>query len=543
MFEWRLNVRHHGVIAAAFLFFQSPLPISEATKHNFAVKEDGRSLIAPIGVPYGFLQGGCFGFDVFDFDIEVTPRRVSHKKKETDNAAFEKEVLKQVDAGFLLKRFSSEGAFAKYEETYLTNATQCIFDYFLDKEKDNPFQEDDDENYLADSMVETAGKEGIFVPMKYHDSGWSSKQAQTMYSFKEGEEGLYVLMYQVCPRNEAAEKAGIKSTFEIDFHYKNTDMFGVESYLPAGEMPLPSIFLYFSVAYFICFLVWVLNIRSVQQRHGGFLDPGTSPQIFPIHHLMSVLLLVKTLSIFIESVRYHFIRIVGHANFWSVVYYIVTFVKGAFLFTVVLLIGSGWSFVKPFLTSREKKIIFVVLLLQVIDNIALVVLASETEGETKYDDWSAVLHLVDIICCCAILIPIVWQVNSLEAKLEREQDREGEDSTTAADANADDEAPSEEAAKTVQKLKQFRSFYLLVIAYIYFTRIAVYLFATILDYKHTWVRYFITETVTLSFYVVTGLSFRPQTEQQYQPINRKDDTEVEIGFDKDSKGVEMGRIS
>jgi hypothetical protein len=39
--------------------------------------------------------------------------------------------------------------------------------------------------------------------------------------------------------------------------------------------------------------------------------------------------------------------------------------KGMLLFTVVALIGTGWSLVKPFLTERDKKIVFTVLGCQV----------------------------------------------------------------------------------------------------------------------------------------------------------------------------------
>lgn len=35
-------------------------------------------------------------------------------------------------------------------------------------------------------------------------------------------------------------------------------------------------------------------------------------------------------------------------------------------FVVVLLIGSGWTLLKPFLNDREKKIVLVVLALQVL---------------------------------------------------------------------------------------------------------------------------------------------------------------------------------
>jgi NADH:ubiquinone oxidoreductase subunit 3 (subunit A) len=212
----------------------------------------------------------------------------------------------------------------------------------------------------------------------------------------------------------------------------------------------------------------------------------------------------------------------GHAELWSIIYYSLNFLRGMFLFTVILLIGSGWSFVKPFLSDREKKIISLVLTLQVLDNIAFIVMSQETEGGFLYDDWSAILHLVDILCCCAVLVPIVWQVNALEKSMENNGER----------------APSEDDERTLSKLKLFRSFYLSVVAYIYFTRIMVYLFATLLDYRHTWIRYFITELVTLAFYIITGLTFRPKSENPYVAV-QKDKSNTTIEFAQDQE-VEMG---
>ena len=58
------------------------------------------------------------------------------------------------------------------------------------------------------------------------------------------------------------------------------------------------------------------------------------------------------------------------------------------------------------------------------------VLTQETEGENSFDRWTAILHLVDILCCCAVLIPIVWQVNQLEKNMEQNDKRdehEGDD--------------------------------------------------------------------------------------------------------------------
>jgi len=246
------------------------------------------------------------------------------------------------------------------------------------------------------------------------------------------------------------------------------------------------------------------------------------------------------MSVFFESLRYHAIRITGHAELWSVVYYGITFVKGIFLFTVILLIGTGWSFVKPFLNVNEKRIIFGILFLQVINNLAIAVLSHETAGERSFDRWNAILHLVDIICCCAVLLPIVWQVNSLEKSLPNRPSEafasNNQTNDVALDEHdipdddvQDDELPAEsreqdqEKGQILSKLKLFQSFYLLVVGYIYLTRIIVYLFATLLDYQHLWMRYAMIELVTLAFYVTVGVLFRPMVENPYLSVKDDDD--------------------
>lgn len=507
------------LLALALALFGSS---STALKHNFAVNQDARTLIAPIGTPYGFLQNGCFGFEVFDFEIEVGHK---HRKRNGPGKLDEKklEILRSLDAGFLLKRFASDSAFTKYEEDYLTNSSHCIFDAFRLKEED-PVFEDDDEGFGEVGDITAAASDGIFLPIRWANSTWRTKTGSVMYGFQKGEEGLYFLMFQVCPKTFAAQHAEIRTTFEIDFHYKNKDQLGLDSYLTAGEMPLPVIYFYFFISYLLCTVIWILNISGIQKgREGCFASSGERPVVYAIHHLMSLLLVFKTVTILLESIRYHYIRMTGHAEFWSVMYYAMSFVKSVFLFTVVLLIGSGWSFIKPFLTDREKCILFVVLVMQVVNNIAIVVLASESEGERVYDDWSAVLHMLDILCCCAVLFPIVWQVNSLEKSLGDRDDETEEQQEVDSQERSDQQ-------KTLAKLKLFRSFYIIIVSYIYSTRIAVYLFATILDYRHTWVRYFFTELATLVFYAVMGLQFRPMSENPYLALNKRDD---EIVFEKE----------
>lgn len=299
-------------------------------------------------------------------------------------------------------------------------------------------------------------------------------------------------------------------------------------------MILPHMFFSFFLLYSICLYLWNSNISAISQGGVGyFAEPGGGrPLVYPIHHIMSFLLLLKTFSLLFESVRYHYLRATGHASVWSALYYTFTFLKGTILFTAILLIGSGWSFVKPFLTHREKKMIFAILVLQVINNIAIIVLTQETEGEVAFDRWTAVLHLVDIICCCAVLIPIVWQVNTLEKNFELSNNLNADIKDTSDAIISEDEFENEPLkgrptdAKLASKLKLFRSFYMLVVAYIYTTRIVVYIFASTLDYRHQWVKHFVIEAVTLAFYVTVGTLFKPMSENPY--LSQQGSAEIEL---------------
>ena len=48
-----------------------------------------------------------------------------------------------------------------------------------------------------------------------------------------------------------------------------------------------------------------------------------------------------------------------------------------------------------------------------LDNIALVVLEEMSPGSEAWLTWRDILNLFDIICCCLVLFPIVWQIRSL----------------------------------------------------------------------------------------------------------------------------------
>lgn len=466
---------------------------------------DGPPLIGPLGFPFGFLAGGHYNLTVDSF-------RMHGVKGES---------VDKVEGGFFLKRYENEAQFNEIFAVLSGDATLCSYVHFQDS-FDDIIPEDD--QYEPTGIP--SAKEGLLLAIKQskYDTGKATTSIE--YTFKADEAGLYFLIYQVCPSSP-----NIRSSFDLEFHFVNYDSLGNPSYLTAGEMRLPLLFFFFSLSYLICFIIWVMNNREIGRGHSGLFSSNGQPIVYPIHHLMSALLLTKFLATFLESIRYHYIRVMGHAELWSMVYYVFTFIRGTFLFTVILLIGTGWSFVKPFLSPREKQVVAFILVLQVGNNIALIVLSQITEGESRFDRWTASLHLIDILCCCAVLLPIVWQVNTLEKSI-------GEEVEDMTDEEREQQLESSEKGQILRKLRLFRSFYLLVVAYIYSTRILVYLFSTMLDYRHLWVQHFVVELVTLAFYVTVGCMFRPMTENPYLSVGQRETTsssDVELS-DRNSSG-------
>jgi len=235
------------------------------------------------------------------------------------------------------------------------------------------------------------------------------------------------------------------------------------------------------VAFLFCLIIWFWALAARDKR------------VFSIHYLMALLVFLKCCSLFFQAMDYHNLAITGRPGGWAIAYYVFAGLKGIMLFVVILLIGTGWSFIKSYLNDSEKKLFLAVISLQVIDNIALVIIDETAPGSQQWFTWLDIFRLVDVICCGAILVPIMWSINQLR------------------DAAQTDG----KAARNIEKLQQFRTFYVLVISYVYVTRIIVYLFSRVLPYPYVWLSSLSTELAALVFYVLTGYMFRPTNTNPY----------------------------
>jgi len=258
----------------------------------------------------------------------------------------EKESDETVHAGFLMHLTESE-----------TTARQDIEEALERLERD--------EN---DCWLEHPGPYDEVIDLSSPES-WAEKDAH--HTIAAGEEGLYSLIFVRCRPPLSAV------SFKINAKFYNPTAKG-PNYLSAGEAPLPALYFLFFFFYVVAMVAWLMLCRRRKDH------------VHHIHHMMMALLFFKTLSLLFEAVRFHAYQthgLTGHADGWAVVYYIFAFIKGIMRFVVILLIGTGWSLLKPYLSDREKKVILAVLALQVLDNTAMVVLDELSQTSPGSASW------------------------------------------------------------------------------------------------------------------------------------------------------------
>lgn len=158
--------------------------------------------------------------------------------------------------------------------------------------------------------------------------------------------------YNLFFANCAPERALVTMSVRTEMY--NTLPDGSKDYLSVGQAPVPSIYTIFACFYVVFLFVWLYHTlyKNRLTSHG-------------IHHLMSGLLVARSLYLICAAEDQHYIRVTGTPHGWDVLFYVFQFFKGVLLFSVIVLIGTGWSFLKPFLQEREKKVVMAVIPLQV----------------------------------------------------------------------------------------------------------------------------------------------------------------------------------
>ncbi|NXN95848.1 GP107 protein, partial [Rhinopomastus cyanomelas] len=324
----------------------------------------------------------------------------------------------------------------------------------------------------------------------------------------DNQEGLYSLYFHKCVGSDEPSKEQRLFSLDIEITEKNP-----ESYLSAGEIPLPKLYISMAAFFFLSGTVWIHILRKRRN------------DVFKIHWLMAALPFTKSLSLVFHAIDYHYISSQGFPiEGWAVVYYITHLLKGALLFITIALIGTGWAFIKHILSDKDKKIFMIVIPLQVLANVAYIIIESTEEGTTEYGLWKEILFLVDLLCCGAILFPVVWSIRHLQ-----------EASATDGKGNL-----ITNAAINLAKLKLFRHYYVMIVCYIYFTRIIAILIKIAVPFQWKWLYQLLDEMATLVFFVLTGYKFRPASDNPYLQLSQDDEDDLEMEAVVTTSGVMEG---
>lgn len=303
-----------------------------------------------------------------------------------------------------------------------------------------------------------------------------------VYNMSDPEQ--YTLVFSNCLPQQLQVSMNVRSVmYNFDGNSNRRD------YLSAGKTNLPRIYFLFSVIYFVLLAVWIYVLYKKRLT------------AFGIHFFMLAVVILKALNLLCEAEDKSYIKRTGSAHGWDVLFYMFSFLKGIMLFTLIVLIGTGWSFLKPYLQDKEKKVLMIVIPLQVVANIAQVVIDETGPYGQDWLTWKQIFLLVDVLCCCAVLFPIVWSIKNL-----REAAR-----------------TDGKAAVNLMKLTLFRQYYIVVICYIYFTRVVVYALETITSYKYLWTSVVAGELATLAFYIFTGYNFKPEAHNPYFVVNDEEE--------------------
>ncbi|KAJ6307897.1 hypothetical protein OIU76_017642 [Salix suchowensis] len=220
-------------------------------------------------------------------------------------------------------------------------------------------------NQLEDGEITCALQSNLIKPvLTFNDL--IKDQTSLSKTLTQNDADQYSLVFANC-------LTSLKVSMDVKSAMYNLDKGGkVRDYLSAGKTMLPRVYYLLSLIYFVLAGVWIYVLHKKRLT------------VYRIHFFMLAVVILKTMNLLCEAEDKSYIKRTGYAHGWDVLFYIFSFLKGITLFTLIVLIGTGWSFLKPYLQGKEKKVLMIVIPLQVVANIAQVLI---DENGPYEQDW------------------------------------------------------------------------------------------------------------------------------------------------------------
>ncbi|ORZ19879.1 lung seven transmembrane receptor-domain-containing protein [Absidia repens] len=305
----------------------------------------------------------------------------------------------------------------------------------------------------------------------------------TSFTVENQEDGVWQVLFVNCKDTSVSFKLTVEEVNPGNNH------------LSAGDSPLPWVYGLSSFAYLLAALYWI-----------SLLVVRKDTKVFRAHWLMFVLMVIIVINKALQSAKYHFMKIGMLSEGWSIGFYVFASIKGLLSILIIILLASGWMFIKPFLSSRDKSVISIVVPLQILANVASAIGGEAAIGSADWPFWNMIFPIIDLVACGIILWTILQTRKNLGAG-------------SSADGKETD---------VLEKYKLWSSFYVVTLIYIYITRIIVQLLQATLPFQYvTWFGEAVNEFATLSFYIFIGLKFRPYANNPYMQVSTDLDDEEE----------------
>ncbi|KAM3586168.1 hypothetical protein VKS41_002696 [Umbelopsis sp. WA50703] len=401
--------------------------------------------IIPIA-SFGFLAGGELKLEVSDFKLS--------QPSETGNVAFYIRKSSSEDATYLLDE--------EVSDTDVEDSFKCLLDA----------------NFVRDEIAD-----GLSIVF---DLDPTKTEQSYEHTIQPGEEDLWAVYLINC---KASTLSMTLNTTEIN---------PGPNYLSAGDSPLPTVYGLSSVASFIAAVLW-----------GYVLLKTRDYRVFKSHYLMLALMAFVGIDKAFQSAKYHYMKIGVVAEGWTIGFYIFTFIKGSLSILIIVLVASGWMFIKPFLSTKDKRIISIIVPIQVLANIASVFASEAAIGSINWSFWTNLLPVADLAGCGVVL----WTILQTRKHLGQGSEADGKE------------------LDVLRKYKLWSTFYIVTLAYLYVTRIIVGLLQVSLPFRYVnWLGEAVSEAATLLFYIFIGYKFRPHSDNPYTqvPTDEEEDYEQDL---------------
>ncbi|KAK3278891.1 hypothetical protein CYMTET_13205 [Cymbomonas tetramitiformis] len=465
---------------------------------------DSRSLIS-ISEPFGFSSGGLAEFWISKVDVsgKMTRKIVQHRKtdaKKSKLKGWKPKMSTKHSIGFLLAppRLGKEIWANNTIQQRLQRERRWMRRHKAEGSKitgispRNPVPDPD--CALSDPRVTTL----FFLPLspeKFTDGVYTHS-----WSSPRGSLGEYEIFFVNCQ-----ELAVVNFTLTVKLTNSAGPYSGAgvsRSHLSAERMVLPALYDKAFVLYIITCLGWT----SVIYVRRGYASA--------IHGAMAGLLFLKSMSVLSQANSVHTMEVTGDFGTGIGIYVLLTTLRGIFLAAICVFIFVGWSFLKPYLPDREKILLPVVIALQLGANLLKIILE---EQSMSFSPWHTLLYLIDLLCLCAILLPIGMLMRRpfVHPPVQRSNQpywqSAGETYTL-----------EEKDSLLKQKLQQFRTLYLIFVSFEFLPRLLGHLWVTYSPYETRWRVHFLREFVVYFFYCVIGWLIRPDVNNPYLASKTKD---------------------